>query len=101
MAQAALWPLSRSQGVLPRAHGATARRAQGALRPDLPAAHRVRDARPPPGTAARQQGGAADGAVAPRGAAAHRPARYRVTMGVLLVFVGILAPRGTRETPGR
>src|SRR4051812_15180769 len=54
--------LPRSQGVLPRAHGATARRAQGALRPDLPAAHRVRDARPSPGTAARQQGAAADGA---------------------------------------
>ncbi len=64
--------LPRSQGVLPRAHGATARRAQGALRPDLPAAHRVRHARPSPGTAARQQGGAADGAAAPRGAAAHQ-----------------------------
>jgi hypothetical protein len=53
-----IWWFYRDQGVLPRAHGATARRAQGALRPDLPAAHRVRDARPSPGTAARQQGGA-------------------------------------------
>src|SRR3954454_19312804 len=48
--------LRRSEGVQARAGPATAARAAGALRPDLPPPHRVRHPRPAARPAAREQG---------------------------------------------
>src|SRR4051795_12665877 len=64
--------LRRPEGLQAGAGPAAPARAAGALRPHLPAPHRVRHPRPAAGPAARQQGGAAAGPGAARGAAAHQ-----------------------------
>src|SRR6478672_11142664 len=65
----------RPEGLQARAGPATTVRAAGALRARLPPPYRVRHPRPAAGPAARQQGGAAAGAGAARGAAAHQRLR--------------------------
>src|SRR3954452_22847984 len=76
-ARAGLVVLHRSQGLSPRSRPPSAHGPARPLRPDLPAAHRVRHARPPAGTAVRQQGRVAEGAGPPPSAAAHQRLRAR------------------------